>query len=236
MAEPSEGAVLGSLLSWTGARCPERRTLEGRRVRLVPLDAAHHAPGLFHCSHGSKEDALWTYLSVGPFGSPEAMNRWLEQMSASQDPLFLTVIGSDDEPAGMVSFMRIDPPMGVIEIGNIWFAPLLQRTTAATEVIFLMIDYVFTELGYRRLEWKCNALNTPSRRAADRFGFTFEGVFRQHQVVKGRNRDTAWYALVDHEWPRLRGCFERWLADDNFDEQGYQKSSLRSLIAASLEP
>jgi RimJ/RimL family protein N-acetyltransferase len=149
----------------------------------------------------------------------------LDFAARSEDPLFFTVV-KDERPAGMASYLRITPEHGAIEIGHIWFGSTLKRTPAATEAIYLLARHVFDDLGYRRLEWKCNALNAPSRRAADRFGFTFEGVFRKQQVVKGRNRDTAWYAIVDDDWPPIRAAFEAWLAPGNFDASGRQRRAL----------
>jgi RimJ/RimL family protein N-acetyltransferase len=156
------------------------------------------------------------------------MLTWAE---TSTDPLYFTLVPTEDErPRGVASYMRITPELGVIEIGHIWFGVPLQRTTAATEAIYLLMRHVFDDLGYRRVEWKCNALNAPSRRAAERFGFTFEGVFRKHMVVKGRNRDTAWYAITDEEWPAIRRGFEEWLAAENKDREGRQKRSLVDLL------
>jgi RimJ/RimL family protein N-acetyltransferase len=154
----------------------------------------------------------------------------LAQVETSDDPLFFTLVGLPDErPLGMASYLRIAAEHGSIEIGNIWFGTPLQRTTAATEAIYLLARHAFDELGYRRLEWKCNALNIPSRSAAERFGFTFEGIFRKHYVVKGRNRDTVWYAIVDDDWPAARAGFEAWLDPANFDEEGRQRHSLAEL-------
>jgi RimJ/RimL family protein N-acetyltransferase len=150
-------------------------------------------------------------------------------MQASEDPLFFA-IEAEGAPQGVTSYLRITPEHGVIEIGHIWFGSPLQRTRAATEAIYLMARHAFDDLGYRRLEWKCNALNEPSRRAAERFGFTFEGVFRKHMLVKGKNRDTAWYAIVDDDWPAIRAAFERWLAPENFDEHGVQRERLGKLL------
>ena len=216
-------------------RAPERAPLVGDHVRLEPVDVAAHAPSLYALSHGRPEDkALWTYLPYGPFADPGAFELWLEERARSEDPLFFAVIEDESGCAsGMASYLNIVPAHGSIEIGHIWFAPRLQRTRAATEAIFLMMRHAFDDLGYRRLEWKCNALNQASMRAARRFGFTYEGIFRQHMVVKGRNRDTAWFSLLDREWPAVRAAFERWLAPDNFDAAGRQRASLGALISAS---
>ena len=216
-------------------RRPERAPLVGAEVRLEPVYVAAHAESLYRLSHGGPEDAaLWTYLPYGPFADQGAFEGWLAERAASTDPLFFAVINRQSgQASGMASYLNIVPAMGCIEIGHIWFAPRLQRTRAATEAIFLMMRHAFDDLGYRRLEWKCNALNQASMRAARRFGFTYEGIFRQHMVVKGRNRDTAWFSLLDREWPAVRAAFERWLAPDNFDAAGRQRASLGALISAS---
>jgi RimJ/RimL family protein N-acetyltransferase len=216
-------------------RAPGRQPLQGAYARLEPVDVAAHAQSLYALSHARPEDAaLWTYLAYGPFPDQEAFERWLAERARSDDPLFFVVVERESgQAAGMASYLNIVPDMGCIEIGHIWFAPLLQKSRAATEAIFLMMRHVFDDLGYRRLEWKCNALNDASMRAARRFGFTYEGMFRQHMVVKGRNRDTAWFSLLDREWPAVRAAFERWLAPDNFDAAGRQRTSLSSLVNAS---
>jgi len=219
-------------------RAPERAPLAGMLVRLEPVDVARHGESLYALSHARPEDAaLWTYLAYGPFLDQGAFEQWLAEPAASSDPLFFAVIDQQSGRAsGMASYLNIVPANGCIEIGHIWFAPPLQRTRAATEAIFLMCRHVFDDLGYRRLEWKCNALNEASMRAARRFGFTYEGTFRQHMVVKGRNRDTAWFAMLDHEWPRVRGAFERWLAPENFDAAGRQRTSLAALMPDRAPP
>jgi RimJ/RimL family protein N-acetyltransferase len=213
-------------------RRPERTPLAGAHARLEPVDALAHAESLYRRSHGRPEDAaLWTYLAYGPFADQRAFAAWLEERARSRDPLFFAVVEqASGEAAGMASYLNIVPANGSIEIGHIWFSPPLQRTRAATEAIFLLARHAFDELGYRRLEWKCDALNAPSMRAARRFGFTYEGTFRQHMVVKGRNRDTAWFALLDHEWPPVRTAFERWLAPENFDTAGRQRAALSALM------
>jgi RimJ/RimL family protein N-acetyltransferase len=202
-------------------------------VLLRPIDAANDAEALYAVSHPPEGDpAIWTYLPDGPYESPAHLRAMLAAYAGSKDPLFLTVVALPAErPLGLVSYLRITPEFGVIEIGHIWFGVPLQRTTAATETIFLLARHAFDDLGYRRLEWKCNSLNERSRRAAERFGFTFEGVFRQHQVVKGHNRDTAWYAMTDGDWPAVRAGFESWLLPANFDSEGRQIRSLGESIA-----
>ena len=223
-------------LDWIPARTPGRIPLVGATVRLEPIDPANHAAALFAASHeidGGK--AVFRYLPYGPFAGVDDFKPWLEQCASSNDPLFVAILeGETAVPKGMASFMRMAPEHGVIEIGHIWFAPSLQRTRQATEAIYLMARYAFDDLGYRRLEWKCDAQNEPSRRAAERFGFKFEGVFRQHLVVKDRNRDTAWFSILDGEWPVIQTAFEAWLAPDNFDAGGRQRQSLAALREARM--
>jgi RimJ/RimL family protein N-acetyltransferase len=212
-------------LDWKPARLPQRVPLEGVTVVLEPVDPDRHAKALYSSSERAPE--IWTHLAYGPFGSQAAFTGWLEDRAATEDPLFYAVVDRAGGGArGMASFLRMEPQPGVIEIGHIWFAPELQRTRQATEAIYLMARHAFDDLGYRRLEWKCDSLNEPSRRAAERFGFVYEGVFRQHMVVKGRNRDTAWFSIIDGEWPGVRAAFEAWLAPENFDEEGRQRRSL----------
>jgi RimJ/RimL family protein N-acetyltransferase len=217
---------LGEPVDWSPVQRPKREPLRGRDVLLRPVDAAADAESLYAESHPS---SIWTYLPDGPYESAEHMREALARAERSEDPLFFTVV--TDRPSGIASYLRITPEHGAIEIGHIWFGKTIQRTTAATEAIYLLARHVFDDLGYRRLEWKCNALNAASRRAAVRFGFKFEGVFRKQQVVKGRNRDTAWYALVDDDWPPIRAAFEAWLAPENFDAEGRQQRSLASFTA-----
>jgi RimJ/RimL family protein N-acetyltransferase len=197
-----------------------------------PLDADADAEALYAASHRPDGDVSdWTYLPYGPFPSLDAFREHLAAGERGDDPMFFTLCRTPDErPEGVASYLRITPEHGVIEIGHIWFGAALQRTTAATEAIFLLARHAFDDLGYRRLEWKANALNGASRRAAERFGFTFEGVFRRHMVVKDRNRDTAWYAIVGEEWPAVRAGFERWLSAGNFDAEGRQRERLGDLI------
>jgi RimJ/RimL family protein N-acetyltransferase len=215
-------------------RGPERVALAGAHVRLEPVDPGRHAASLYRRVHGRPEDAaLWTYLAYGPFEGEEAFAGWLEERARLEDPLFFALVEqASGAAAGMAGYMNIVPANGSIEIGHIWFAPSLQKSRAASEAIYLLARHAFEELGYRRLEWKCDALNAPSMRAARRFGFTYEGTFRQHMVVKGRNRDTAWFALLDRDWPLQRAAFERWLADDNFDQDGRQRVALSSLTSS----
>lgn len=233
-AEPAER---GAPLAWSPVPRPQRVTLAGARVSLEPLDPRAHAAALYDASRGAGAEHLWDFLSVGPFESAGEFAAWAESVASVDDPLFYTIVPrAGSLPAGVCSYLRITPEHGVIEIGNIWFSPRLQRTAAASEAIFLLARYAFDTLGYRRLEWKCDALNAPSRRAALRFGFSFEGVFAQHMVVKGRNRDTAWFALLDGQWPQARGAFERWLAEENFDADGVQRATLAELRARRSAP
>jgi RimJ/RimL family protein N-acetyltransferase len=200
-------------------------------VVVRPVDAPADAAPLYEASHPPSGDpAVWTYLPYGPFEDAAALDGFLRGAETSDDPLFFTLVRlSDLRALGVASYLRITPEHGVIEIGHIWFSTTLQRTTAATEAIYLLARQAF-ELGYRRLEWKCDALNAASRRAAERFGFRFEGVFRKHQITKGRNRDTAWFAITDDEWPAIAEGYERWLAPENFDADGRQRRSLGELL------
>ena len=219
---------------WEPRPWPPDEPLAGRFCRLERLDPARHAPGLYAADAADTEGRSWTYLPYGPFESPAAHRAWVARMADEQDPQFHAVVDNDTGAAvGVASLMRIDPAVGCIEVGHIHYSPRLQRTPAATEAMYLLMRRVFAELGYRRYEWKCDALNAPSRRAAERLGFRFEGVFRQATIVKGRNRDTAWYSVIDAEWPVLRDAFEAWLAEENFDESGRQRRSLGELAGAA---
>ena len=210
------------------ASAPTHRPLMGARVRLEPLDPERHAADLLAAAQGDAR--LWRYLPYGPFDDVQALRSWLAERATSLDPLFLTVVDLETgRAAGVVSYLRIEPEHGCIEIGHIWFGAALQRTPAATETIYLLARHAFDDLGHRRLEWKCDAANARSRRAAERFGFTFEGIFRQHMIVKGRNRDTAWFSLLDGEWPAARAAYEAWLRPENFEADGRQRSPLAAL-------
>jgi RimJ/RimL family protein N-acetyltransferase len=218
----------GPPVSGKAAKRPEKTTLEGAYVTIAPLDPARHGDALWK-SAGSRENAeLWRYMHSGPFESRESFDTYLTAKAVSEDPLFFTVIDrATGEPGGHATYLRIDAGQRVMEVGSIVYVQAFQRTRGATEAMYLMAKHAFEDLGYRRYEWKCNSLNEASQRAAQRLGFSFEGVFRQHMIVKGRNRDTAWYAMLDYEWPARRKEFERWLAPDNFDEQGRQKTRLQ---------
>ena len=208
---------------------PAGVVLDGRYARLEPLSAAH-AAGLFEASTGPGAEARFAYLFDVPPAAPADMSAWIATVSAAADPLFSVVIDkATGRPAGRQSLMRITPEHGVIEIGNILWGPAISRGRAATEALYLAARHVFEDLGYRRFEWKCNNLNEPSKRAARRFGFAYEGLFRQHMWTKGANRDTAWFSMLDAEWPRLRRAYDRWLEPGNFDAAGRQKSKLQVL-------
>jgi RimJ/RimL family protein N-acetyltransferase len=226
---------VGPAVDWRPAARPARIALTGTHALLRPLDADGDAEPLYAESHPPKADpGLWTYLPNGPYGDPAEMRDALRVAEASDDPLFYALVPLPGErPAGVASYLRITPEHGVIEIGHIWFGASLAKTTAATEAIYLLAANAFDDLGCRRLEWKCDALNRASRRAAERFGFRFEGVFRHHMVTKGRNRDTAWYAITDDEWPAVRGGFGEWLSPENRDDDGRQKHSLGDLIGVA---
>jgi RimJ/RimL family protein N-acetyltransferase len=222
------------VFDWKPPRPPARETIEGRFCYLEPLDLERHAAVLDAANGLDAEGRIWTYLPYGPFDTFDGYRAWMEQTCLGSDPLFYTIVDrATDSASGVASYLRIDPANGSIEVGHINYAPPLQRTPAATEAMYLMMRQVF-ELGFRRYEWKCNALNAPSRAAARRLGFSFEGVFRQAAVVKGRNRDTAWYALIDKDWPALEDAFQRWLDASNFDAHGRQGTRLSALTAPVL--
>ncbi|HKB17632.1 MAG TPA: GNAT family protein [Candidatus Dormibacteraeota bacterium] len=221
-------------LRWKPARLPAREPIEGDAARLEPLDARRHARQLYAAVAGA--DELWRFLPYGPFPDEQAFTAWIAECAASADPLFYAIVDrTSGEPRGVGSYLRMVPQHGVIEIGHLLFSPLMQRTRLATEAIYLWSRHAFDDLGYRRLEWKCNAQNVPSRRAAERFGFTYEGVFRQHMVVKDRNRNTAWYSITDREWPLRRAADEAWLSPDNFDADGRHRRSLAE-VREGIQP
>ena len=228
--ETASDLPLGEPIDWSPVAAPSGEVLEGERVRLRPFDPAADAEPL----HAATENdpRVWTYLPIGPFESIEDLRRTIAKEASADGYLFYAIEPLETgSPLGQAAYMRIETDVGTIEIGSIFFAPRLQRTAAATEAIYLLARHVFDDLGYRRLEWKCNALNAASRRAAERYGFRFEGVFRKAQVVKGRTRDTAWFSIIDDEWPALRTAFEAWLDPANFDADGRQKTSLADLTS-----
>lgn len=211
---------------WQPCARPPHTTLPGRYCDLVPL-SLDHATELHAANCDDEEDRIWVYLAYGPFETEAEYRQWMTEVCFGDDPLFYAVVDIETrKPGGVASFLRIDPAMGVIEVGHINYAPVLQRSCAATEAMYLMMKHVFDDLGYRRYEWKCDALNARSRRAAERLGFTFEGVFRQAMVYNGRNRDSAWYSVLDSEWPAVKSEFERWLSPDNFKDDRTQRSAL----------
>jgi RimJ/RimL family protein N-acetyltransferase len=223
---------LGPLVDAHPAKRPERTTLRGRTITLVPLDAEAHADAIFRGSAGGEKDHAWTYLPYGPYSDPAVFKASLTAKAQPNDPLFFAILdNSTGEAIGHQALHRIEPTQRVIEVGHILYTPGMQRTIGATEAQYLFAAYVFDALGYRCYEWRCDDLNAASKRAAARFGFTFEGVFRQHMIIKGRNRDTAWFSMLDSEWPARRAAFRRWLDAANFDAEGRQKVSLTSLHA-----
>jgi RimJ/RimL family protein N-acetyltransferase len=221
------------LAGWSEPPRPQRRVLVGRMCRVEPLDPVRHAEPLYAANSRDVSGRNWTYLPYGPFPNLDAYRRWAEAAASASDPLFYAVVdGKLGNAIGVASFLRISPENGSIEVGHINFSPLLQRSASGTEAMFLMMAEAFGA-GYRRYEWKCDALNRPSRAAARRLGFAFEGVFRHATVVKGRNRDTAWYAITDDRWPAIRASFLQWLDAANFDASGHQKQRLAEFMAAA---
>ena len=212
---------------WVPALVPPRTPMAGRWCRVEPLDVARHGAELFAAYAEDSEGRIWTYMGYGPFGTRAEFEAWMAAACLGDDPLFHAIVeAASGRALGVASYLRAQPEVGVIEVGHINYAPPLQRTAAATEAMFLMMARVFEELGNRRYEWKCDALNDASRRAAERLGFVFEGVFRQATLYKGRNRDTAWYAITDRDWPALKRAYEAWLDPANFDATGRQKTRL----------
>ena len=220
------------LKNWQPRPRPGRKVLDGRYVRLEPLDPLRHGDELFAASSVADIGSRFAWLFEYPPEDRAAFEPWLEKSAASEDPLFFVLVDkATGKAAGRQTLMRIDPTYGVIEIGNIYWGPLVSRKPAATEAQFLFAQYIFDELGYRRYEWKCNNRNEPSKRAAERFGFQFEGIFRQHMIVKGENRDTAWFSITDKEWPAVRAAYQAWLDPSNFDADGAQKRKLEDFRA-----
>ena len=218
------------LSGWTPRPRPAANALAGRWCRLERLDPARHGDSLYNASVAPGADDRFRYLFEPPPADRAAFDAWCGRAATGEDPLFFAVVDpATGRAEGRQALMRITPEHGVIEIGSILWGPKIARTRAATEALYLFARHVFDMLGYRRFEWKCDALNEPSRRAALRFGFAFEGIFRQHMVVKGQNRDTAWFAMTDREWPAIRAGMERWLDPANFDPDGRQKSSLQEM-------
>jgi RimJ/RimL family protein N-acetyltransferase len=226
------GEPIGApVADWTPPPAPTRMSMEGRYCRLEPL-TLDHAPALFQALSADREGRIWTYMPQGPFATLDAYEAWVWGAAQGADPLQYAIL-VEGRPVGTASYLRIAPAAGSIEVGYITYSPALQRTRAATEAMYLMMAWAFGA-GYRRYEWKCNALNAASRRAAQRLGLSYEGVFRQAVVVKGRNRDSAWYAAIDSEWPAIRAALETWLDPANFDGEGMQRQSLSALTRAVL--
>jgi RimJ/RimL family protein N-acetyltransferase len=216
--------------NWTPRPLPPRTAMVGRYCTVRPVDAQADAKDLFDAYSEAPDGRDWTYLFVGPFTTFDSYRDYLAKAASTNDPLHHTIVDrATGKPVGTAALMRIDPTHGVIEVGHITYSPRMQRSRAATEAMYLMMRRAFDELGYRRYEWKCDANNLRSRAAAERYGFTFEGIFRQAIVYKGRNRDTAWYSIIDREWPAIRDAFERWLDARNFDDEGRQKTKLSML-------
>ncbi|VVD99240.1 acetyltransferase [Pandoraea morbifera] len=219
---------------WTPRALPPRTPIGGRYCRLEPIDVERHAKDLYEAYASAPDARDWTYMSTGPFPDFDAYYAHATRQAVSTDPLHHAVIDlATGKAVGTLSLMRIDPANGVVEVGHVAYSPLLKRTRAGTEAQYLLMRRAFDELGYRRYEWKCDSLNAPSRRAATRYGFTFEGIFRQATVYKGRSRDTAWFAMTDGEWPAISRGFEQWLSSENFDAEGRQRAGLAALIAAA---
>lgn len=215
--------------NWKEVPCPEKKVMQGKSCRIEPLSINTHAKDLYNACCLDSDLDIWTYLPYGPFESLESYVKWLEAMCLGDEPLFYAIVDQKtDKAIGLASYLRIDPKNGSVEVGHVCFSKELSRTYSATEAMYLMMKHVF-ELGYRRYEWKCNALNIPSRNAAKRLGFSYEGIFRQAAVIKGKNRDTAWYAAIDSEWTEIRKALETWLDDTNFNTEGQQNRRLSDL-------
>ncbi|MGA7088176.1 MAG: GNAT family protein [Candidatus Dormiibacterota bacterium] len=228
--DPTTGQPVGLLIAASAAPFPGRVTLSGTSVALAPLDPRLHADSLWEGLRGPANDKLWRYLLDGPFADRPSFDRAMEWRARSESQVFFAILHAESGRAlGCAALMRIDPPNRSIEVGNILYSPELQRSRGATEAMYLLARHIFEVLGYRRYEWKCDSLNAPSRRAALRLGFTYEGTFRQHMINKGRNRDTVWFSILDGEWPARRARLERWLDPANFDSQGRQKTALSEL-------
>ena len=227
--------LLGEIVDSFASPRPRRVTLEGRTVSLVPLDALEHLNSLWAATGGKQNEHLWTYMFEDHFQNRASFDAYLQRMEESNDPLYFAIVDNrSGDAAGWAAYMRMEPLQRVLEVGSIMYSSRLQRTIGATEAMYLMARHAFEDMGYRRYEWKCDALNMPSRRAALRLGFTYEGLFRQHMIVKGRNRDTAWYSMLDSEWPARKRAMEQWLDPSNFDATGKQRMSLSELNHVNL--
>lgn len=223
------------LPNWNACQHPTGSVMQGRLCRLEPVNCDNHSEDLYDAYALDVENRNWTYLPYGPFTTLAEFESWLKASCLGNDPCFFTVIEEkSDKAVGLASYLRIEPTVGVIEVGHIHFSPLMQGSTLSTEAMYLMMKRVFDDLGYRRYEWKCDALNTPSCAAAKRLGFEFEGIFRQATIYKQRNRDTAWYSILDSEWIMIKQAFEKWLDSDNFDANGQQKTALSTYMTQFL--
>lgn len=233
MPQNEFGQPIGDALpDWTAAKRPDRQPLHGHYASVVALDPAAHGDDLFAAFSADPAGEMWTYMPNGPFTKRAALDTFLQSAQSSEDPLFYTIINrATGRAEGFASYLRIEPAVGVIEVGFIAMSPLLQKTRIATEAMYLMMAHAFDDLGYRRYEWKCDNLNAPSKRAAQRFGFTFDGMFPQATIYKGRNRDTAWFSIIDGDWPMVKAGFAAWLDPANFDAQGLQKTRLMTRTA-----
>ena len=231
----SELPIGDAVPGWTGVAAPPRTPMFGRFCNLEPLEVDRHLDDLFEAYAEDTQGRIWTYMAEEPFATLDDFRAWMEPASQTNDPLFHAIIDTSNGKAmGMAAYMRIKPVFGVIEVGSISYSPRLQKTTAATEAMFLMMQRVFDELAYRRYEWKCDSLNAASGRAAGRLGFTYDGLFKQAILYKGRNRDTAWYSILDSDWPKIRKATLQWLDAENFDGKGRQKLKLKDLIASTV--
>jgi RimJ/RimL family protein N-acetyltransferase len=228
---PPENHQTRPIANWHERPAPGGTPLKGRFVRLEPLSAARHGAQLY--AENAGDVPMWDYMSYGPFADEADYLAWIASVEGKKDPMYFAILDMAGRARGVASYLRIDRANGVAEVGHIALSPGLQRSSAATEAMFLMADHIFA-LGYRRYEWKCNAANLPSRRAAERYGFSYEGTFRNHMVMKGRNRDTAWFAMTDEDWPALRGAHQHWLAAENFDAAGGQLAPLSALTRPLL--
>jgi RimJ/RimL family protein N-acetyltransferase len=223
-------SLVGEIVDPSSSPRPRRATFEGRTISLVPLNAQEHLDSLWASTGGPQNEHLWTYMFEDPFQNRSSFEAYLQRKEESNDPLYYSIIDkASGDAVGWAAYMRMKPLHRVIEVGSIMFSPRIRRTIGATEAMYIMAKYAFEDMNYRRYEWKCDALNMPSRRAALRLGFTYEGLFRQHMVVKGRNRDTAWYSMLDSEWPLRKRAFEQWLDPANFNSSGQQRISLSEL-------
>jgi len=215
---------------WSPRPYPQRIIFEGHHCSLEPVNSKEHTAALYEAYRLAEDDRDWTYLFYERPATKEAFNVYIQNLEKSRDPLHFTVIDNHhNRPVGTVALMRIEPQHGVIEVGHVVFSPLLQQTIMSTEAHFLLMQYAIEQLGYRRYEWKCDSLNSSSRKAAQRLGFQFEGIFRQAIVYKNRSRDTAWFSIIDKDWPQIKMALERWLSPDNFDDQGKQKQRLQAI-------